>query len=106
MRPALQAARLPLGWVVVGVVLLLTNGLEADVKLGGPDLIGTLMALVSGITYMLAAQKAAKFHDPETPKAELGKLRDDANNLVLVSGTFATVAVGTGAAAFVIGGEF
>lgn len=63
-------------------------------------------ALVSGITYMLAAQKAAKFHDPETPKAELGKLRDDANNLVLVSGTFATVAVGTGAAAFVIGGEF
>ena len=63
-------------------------------------------ALVSGITYMLAAQKAAEFDDPSTPKGELGDLRDGANNLVLVSGTFATVAVGTGVAAFMIGGEF
>ncbi len=63
-------------------------------------------ALVSGITYMLAAQKAAEFEDPATPKGELGGLRDSANNLVLVSGTFATVAVGTGVAAFMVGGEF
>ena len=33
----------------IGVILLLTNGLESDVKLGGPDLVGTAMALVSGL---------------------------------------------------------
>lgn len=34
----------------IGVVLLLTNGFEADVQFGGWDLIGTLMALGCGIT--------------------------------------------------------
>jgi len=34
----------------IGVVLLLTNGFEADLRLGGRDLVGTLMALACGIT--------------------------------------------------------
>ncbi|MEL6997722.1 MAG: DMT family transporter [Pseudomonadota bacterium] len=34
----------------IGVVLLLTNGLQADLQFGGSDLIGTLMALGCGIT--------------------------------------------------------
>lgn len=63
-------------------------------------------ALISGITYVVAMSHAAEFDDPKTPKSELADLRDSTNTLVWVSGTFATVAVGTGAAAFVIGGEF
>ena len=34
----------------IGVVLLLTNGFQADLQFGGQDLIGTLMALGCGIT--------------------------------------------------------
>ena len=34
----------------IGVILLLTNGLQADLKFGGSDLIGTLMALGCGMT--------------------------------------------------------
>ena len=63
-------------------------------------------ALISGITYVVAMSKAAEFDDPKTAKADLPDLRDSTNSLVWVSGTFATVAVGTGAAAFVVGGEF
>jgi hypothetical protein len=63
-------------------------------------------ALVSGITYVVAMSRAAEFHDSNTPTAKLGELRDDTNTLVWVSGTFATVAVGTGVAAFVVGGAF
>ena len=63
-------------------------------------------ALVSGITYVIAMSRAAEFHDPNTPRAGLGDLRDSTNTLVWVSGTFASVAVGTGVAAFVVGGGF
>ena len=34
----------------IGVVLLLTNGFQADLEFGGSDLVGTLMALACGIT--------------------------------------------------------
>ena len=33
----------------IGVILLLTNGFEADVEFGGSDLFGTALALISGI---------------------------------------------------------
>ena len=63
-------------------------------------------AIASGITYILAARSAADFDDPSTPRKELGDLRDSTNTMVMVSGAFATVAVGTGVAAVMIGGEF
>jgi len=63
-------------------------------------------ALVSGITYVVAMSKAAEFEDPRTPKSDLADLRDSTNSMVWVSGTFATVALGTGTAAFIVGGEF
>ena len=79
------------------------GGLSVNVPLA---VISGGSALISGITYVVAMSKAAEFKDPKTPKSELGDLRDSTNSLVWVSGTFATVAVGTGAAAFVVGGEF
>jgi hypothetical protein len=63
-------------------------------------------ALVSGITYVVAMSKAAEFHDPLTSQAKLDRLRDSTNTLVWISGSFATVAVSTGAAALVVGGKF
>jgi hypothetical protein len=89
-----------------------TQTVDKVKRKGGPNvnvplaIVSGGSALVSGITYLLAARKAAEFEDPATPKSELGDLRDSTNSLVLVSGTFATVAVGTGVAAFMVGGEF
>jgi hypothetical protein len=63
-------------------------------------------ALVSGITYIVAMSKAAEFADPATARGGLDDLRNETNTLVWVSGSFATIALGTGTAAFVVGGEF
>lgn len=63
-------------------------------------------ALVSGITYIVAMSKAAEFADPATARGDLDELRNETNTLVWVSGSFATIALGTGTAAFVVGGEF
>ena len=51
----------------IGVALLLSNGFEADVSFGGPDLIGTLMALFCGIlggVYLVLARPLVTEYGP------------------------------------------
>ena len=51
----------------IGVVLLLTNGFEAGLSFGGPDLIGTLMALLCGIgggVYLVFARPLVAEYGP------------------------------------------
>ena len=51
----------------IGVALLLTNGFEADLGLTGDDLIGTLMALASGVTggvYLVVARPLVTEYGP------------------------------------------
>ncbi len=60
-------------------------------------------AVISGITYALAVSSETKFWDPTTPKKDLESLKKNTNTLVWVSGSAATVAVGAGAAAFIVG---
>lgn len=51
----------------IGVALLLTNGFEADLRFGGRDLIGTLMALGCGITggmYLVLARPLVVTYGP------------------------------------------
>ncbi len=51
----------------IGVALLLTNGFETDIKFGGSDLIGTLMALACGITggvYLVPARPLVLEYGP------------------------------------------
>ena len=60
-------------------------------------------AVVSGITYAIAVSSETKFFDPTTPKQDLAKLRQNTNTLVWVSGGFATLAVGSGVSAVLVG---
>ena len=60
-------------------------------------------ALMSVITYNLAVASETKFWDPTTPKQDLAQLKKKTNTLVWVSGSAATVAVGTGVSAFIFG---
>ena len=60
-------------------------------------------AVVSGITYAIAVSSETKFFDPTTPKQDLTKLRQNTNTLVWVSGGFATLAVGSGVSAVLVG---
>ena len=60
-------------------------------------------AVLSGITYALAVSSETKFWDPTTPKKDLDQLKKNTNTLVWVSGSAATVAVGAGVSAFIVG---
>ncbi|MDH3658618.1 MAG: DMT family transporter [Alphaproteobacteria bacterium] len=51
----------------IGVVLLLTNGATADVQFGGPNLIGTLMALICAViggVYIVMARPMIQAYGP------------------------------------------
>ena len=60
-------------------------------------------ALISAITYTLAVSSETKFWDPTTPKKDLAQLKKKTNTMVWVSGGAATLAVGAGASAFIVG---
>ena len=60
-------------------------------------------AVLSGITYALAVSSETKFFDRTTPRQDLAQLKKNTNTLVWVSGSAATVAVGAGASAFIVG---
>ena len=60
-------------------------------------------AVISGITYAIAVSSETRFFDPTTPKQELPKLRKNTNTMVWLSGGFATVAVGSGVSAVLVG---
>jgi len=79
-------------------------GPTRDVGSGLPlAVLGGLSAVAAGGTYALARQREATFNDLSTPTADLAALRQQANLFSALSVGAGVAAVGTGAAAVLVG---